>query len=72
MLDMVLPEFFAQGAAIDAKAGGRFRLVVVAVPQHGLEHGLLNFGNHGVEQVAGKFTVQIIQVFSNRLFHGLL
>ncbi len=40
---MVLLEFFTQGAAVDTQAGGGFGLVVVAMPQHGLEHGLLNF-----------------------------
>ena len=50
---MVLLKFLAQRAAIDAEAGCRFRLVVVAVTQHGLEHGLLNFGYYGFEQVAG-------------------
>jgi hypothetical protein len=53
VLDMVLPEFLAQCAAIDAEAGGRSGLVVVTMTQHGFEHGLLDFGNHGFEQVAG-------------------
>ena len=50
---MVLLQFLAQCAAIDAEAGCRLRLVVIAVAQHCLEHGLLDFGNYRVEQVAG-------------------
>ena len=50
---MVLLKFFTQGAAIDTKAGSGSRLVVIAVAEHGLKHRLLNFGNHGVKQVAG-------------------
>jgi len=50
---MVLLKFFAQGAAVDAKTGCGSRLIVIAVPKHGLQHRLLYFGNHGVKQVAG-------------------
>ena len=69
---MVLLKFFTQGAAIDAKAGRGSRLVVIAVTEHGLEHRLLNFGDHCVKQVAGYLAVEIIQVFPDRAFYRLL
>jgi len=50
---MVLLEFLAQRATVDAEAGSGSGLVVVAVAQHGLEHGLLDFGKHRIEQVTG-------------------
>ena len=53
MFDMVLLKFLTQGAAINAKAGSGFRLVVIAMSKHGFQHRLLYFGNHGVKQVAG-------------------
>ena len=53
MFDMVLLEFFAQRAAIDAEAGRRAGLVVVAMAQHGLQHRAFHLGDHGFEQVAG-------------------
>ncbi len=53
MFDMVLLEFFTQGSAIDAEAGSGSRLVVITMPKHGFQHRLLDFGNHGIEQVAG-------------------
>lgn len=53
MIDMILLEFLAQGTPVDAKAGGSSGLVVVTMPQYGLQHRLLDFGDYGVEQVAG-------------------
>ncbi len=72
MLDMVLLQFLAQRAAIDAEAKRGLGLVVVAVTEHGLEHGLFDLGDHRVEQVAGQFAVEIFEVFANRCFHRLL
>ena len=46
---MILLELLAQGASIDTKAGGGSGLIVVAMTQHGLEHGLFDFRNNGVE-----------------------
>jgi len=69
---MILLKFLAQGAAIDAKAGGGSGLVVVTMVQHGFQHRLLDFRDQRFEQVTGQFAVQIIQVFSNRLFYRLL
>ena len=53
MFDMILLKFLAQGAAIDAKAGGSSGLVVIAMSQYGLEHRLLDFGDYRIEQVTG-------------------
>jgi len=53
MFDMVLLEFFTQGSAVDAEAGGGSRLVVVTMSKHGFQHRLFDFRNHGVEQVTG-------------------
>jgi len=53
MFDMVLLKFFAQGAAVDAEARSGPGLVVIAMPQYGFQHRLLDFGNYGVEQIAG-------------------
>ena len=50
---MILLKFLAQRAAIDAETGSSSGLVVVAVTQHDLEHGLLDFGDYGIEQVTG-------------------
>ena len=72
MIDMILLKFLAQGAPVDAKAGGSSGLVVIAMPQYGLKHRLLDFGDYGIEQITGKFSIEIIQVFSNRLFYRLL
>ena len=72
MFDMVLLEFLAQGAAVDAEAGCSTRLVVVAVTQNGFQHGLFDFGDHRVEQIAGQLAVKIIQVCLNRFFYRLL
>jgi hypothetical protein len=69
---MVLLKFFAQRTAIDAEAGSGSRLVVIAVPEHGFEHRLLYFGDHGFKQVTGQFTVEIFQVLSDCTFYGLL
>ena len=49
MIDMILLKFLAQGAPVDAKTGGSFRLVVIAMPQYGLKHRLLDFGDYGFE-----------------------
>lgn len=53
MIDMILLKFLAQGAPVDAKAGGGSRLVVIAMPQHGLQHRLLDFGDYGIEKITG-------------------
>lgn len=53
MFDMVLLKFFAQGATINTKAGSGFRLIIVAVAEHGFQHRLFDFGNYSFEQVAG-------------------
>ena len=52
MFDMILLKFFTQGAAVDAEAGGGSGLVVVTMAEHGLQHRLLDFRDHGVEQIA--------------------
>ena len=72
MFDMVLLKFLAQGAAIDAETGGGSGLVIVTMAEHGFQHRLLDFGDHCFEQIAGQFAVQIIEVYSNRLFYRLL
>ena len=69
---MVLLKFFTQGAAIDTKTGRGSRLIVVAVPQYGLEHRLLDFRDHRVKQVAGQFAVEIIQILADGTFYRLL
>ena len=53
MFDMVLLEFFAQGAAVNAEARRGPGLVVVTMSKHGFQHRLLDFRDHGVEQVTG-------------------
>ena len=72
MFDMVLLKFLTQRAAVDAETGCSFGLVVVAVPQHGLEHGLFDFRDHGIEQVTGQFAVEVVQILANSLFDRLL
>ena len=53
MIDMILLKFPAQGAPIDAKAVGSFRLIVIAMPEHDLQHWLLDFGDYGIEKITG-------------------
>ena len=53
MIDMILLEFLAHSAPVDAKAGGSSGLVVITMPQHGFQHRLLYFGDHGIEQITG-------------------
>ncbi len=53
MIDMILLKFLAQGAPVDAKAGGSSGLVVITMPQYGLQHRLLDFGDYGIEQITG-------------------
>ena len=53
MIDMILLKFLAEGAPVDPKAGGSSRLIVIAMPQYGLQHRLLDFGDYGIEQVTG-------------------
>ena len=53
MFDMVLLKFLAKRAAIDTEAGCGSGLVVVAMAQHGLEHGLLDFRDDRIKQVTG-------------------
>jgi len=53
MFDMILLKFLAQGAAIDAETGGSSGLVIVTMAEHGFQHRLLDFRDHGVEQIAG-------------------
>ena len=60
MFDMILLEFFAQCASIDAETGRGSRLVVVAVTQDSFQHGLLDFGDDRVEQVAGQLAVEVM------------
>ena len=72
MFDMVLLKFLAQGAAIDAETGRGLGLVVVAVPQHGLQHGLLNFSDDRIKKVARELAIEIFQVRLNRFFNRLL
>lgn len=50
---MILLKFLAQGAPIDAKAGGCSGLVVVTMAEHGFQHRLFNFRDHRLEQVTG-------------------
>ena len=42
MIDMILLKFLAEGAPVDPKAGGSSRLIVIAMPQYGLQHRLLD------------------------------
>ena len=72
MFDMVLLKFLTQGAPIDTEVGCCPGLVVIAMSKNGLQHGLLNFGNHRIEQVAGQFAIEIIEIFTNRHFYRLL
>ena len=72
MFDMVTLEFLAQGAAVDAEAGSGPRLVIVAVPQHGFQHGLLDLGDYRVEEITGYFAVQIAEIRADRFFYRLL
>jgi hypothetical protein len=53
MFYMVLLEFLAQRTAVDTEVGRGLRLVVIAMPQNRLEHGLFDFRNNRVEQVTG-------------------
>ena len=69
---MVLLKFLAQGTAVDAEARGRPGLVVVTMVEYSFQHRLLDFRHHRFKQVAGYLAVQVIQVFSNRLFYRLL
>src|SRR5690554_1845267 len=48
----VVTQFLAQGAAVDAEAGGCATLVVVATFQYASEQGPLNLAHHQVVQVA--------------------
>ena len=72
MFDMILLKFFAQGTAIDPEAGSGSGLIVIAMAQYGFQHGLFDFGNHGIEQVTGQLAIKIIQVRLNRLLYRLL
>ena len=72
VFDMVLLEFLAQRAAVDTETGCRFGLVIVAVAQHGFQHGLLDFRDYRIEQVTGQFAVEILEVLANSLFYRLL
>ena len=72
LFDMVLLKFFTQCAAIDAEVCSCFGLVVLTVPEHGFQHGLLDFGNNGIEQITGNLAVEIMQILANGLFDGLL
>ncbi len=57
MLYLIVLQFFTQRAAVDAKIGSGFTLIIVAVPQHGLQQGLFDFGDYGFKQVAGSFSI---------------
>ena len=72
MFDMILLKFFTQCTAIDAKVYGSFRLVVLTMMEHGLQHGLLDFRNNRIKQVTGYFSIQIMQILANSLFNRLL
>ena len=72
VLYLILSELFSQGTTINAKISGSSGLIVIAVPQHGLEHRLLNFGDYSFEQVTGNFSVQIGQVPGYCRFDRLL
>lgn len=62
VLDLVLLEFLAQGAAIDAQAACRPGLVVIAVAHDGCQQGFFDLDHHFFIQVFRLLAIQVIKI----------
>ena len=71
-MQLVLFQFTSQGAAIDTEATRRFRLIVLAMIHDRTEQGLFDFTQNLIVQVAGGFSIQILDIFDEYGFYCLL
>ena len=68
---LVMPEFLAQGGAIDPKDLGRHALVALGVVQHRLEEGFFDFAQNQFIQIPRPMAVEIAKVFLQGFFSGV-